>query len=202
MKRTLSLLVLALMIFSSASYAAMQRGVYSNRASSAAPDRVGRWDLGMFMGGAFNADADTTGFFGGQVAYGVTPWIALGLEAGWQEGQVSADADQDLGMVPILADFIVRFPNVNQTLVPYGVLGLGVIETYVTDNNGSGSNNGKDSHDTAFGWKLGAGADWFLNENWIMNFELAYYDASAKLSNSAAGSYNFWGLTVGLKYLY
>jgi opacity protein-like surface antigen len=133
----------------------------------------------------------------------VTPWIALGLEAGWQESEVSSASEQDLGLVPIMADIIVRFPNVHQTVVPYGVLGLGVVGAYVTDEDGVAPNNdGDDTDDTTFGWKFGIGADWFLNERWIINFEWAYFSADPDLINTQATDLDFWTLGAGIKYVY
>lgn len=203
MKRSIALVALFVFSLVSASYAAPRRTTYSDTPATAAPDRVGRWDMGLFADFAFNSDSDSTGFYGGTVAYGVTPWIALGVSAGWQEAEVDTDSDQDLGLVPIMADIIVRFPNVHATVVPYGVLGLGVIGAYVTDENGVGpTNNGDDSDDTAFGWKIGAGVDWFLNERWIMNFELAYYSADPDLTNTQVSDIDFWTLGAGIKYLY
>lgn len=204
MKRSLALVALLVLGFSTTSFAALSRTTYSDRGttSAIAPDRVGQWDMGLFAGYAFNSDSDDTGYFGANIAYGVTPWIALGMEAGWQESTLSSDEDNDLGLVPILADIIVRLPNVHSTIVPYGVLGLGVIGAYVTDDNGVAPNNdGQDVSDTSFGWKIGLGADWFMNENWILNFEWSYYSSSADLGRFDIDP-DFWTLGVGVKYVY
>lgn len=203
MKRAFAWLALPALLFTTASYAAPQRTTYNDRGFTAqAPDRVGQWDFGVFADFAFNGDSDDTGFFGASAAYGVTPWIALGLEAGWQESELSQDPDSDLGLVPIMADIIVRFPNTHQTIVPYGVLGLGVIGAYVADDNGvSPSNDGDDVDDISFGWKIGIGADWFVNDKWIVNFEWAYYNSDPDLQRFDA-DVDFWTLGAGLKYVY
>lgn len=203
MKRSLALVALLVFGFSSASYAAVSRTRYSegNATTAIAPDRVGRWDMGLFAAWAGNSDADDTGFFGANVAYGVTPWIALGLEAGWQEAEVEDGLGQDLGLVPIMADIIIRVPSVHETLVPYGVLGLGVIGAYVNNENNATA-NGDDVDDVSFGWKLGLGADWFINDHWIMNFEWAYYMSDPDLPRTAVSDVDFWTLGAGLKYIY
>ena len=168
-----------------------------------APDRVGHVDWGIGIAGAFNDTADDTYFVSTSIAYGVTPYIALGVEAGWQESDGAA-SDETVGWVPILADIIVRVPTIHESLVPYGILGLGVGGVYVTDDNGSGpTNNGDDSDDTGFAWKLGAGVDYFINPNWIFNFEFAYWDIDVDLPRTSVGdAVSFWTVGVALKYLF
>ena len=195
-KRFLGLTLGLLLSFSVSAYAA-----YSSTPS--APDRVGHVDWGVGIAGAFNDTSDDALFISTEVAYGVTPYIALGVEAGWQEADGEA-SDETVGWVPILFDIIVRVPTVHEALVPYGILGLGVGGVYVTDDNGNGpTNNGDDSDDTGFAWKLGAGADYFINSNWIFNFEFAYWDVGVDLPRTTVGSNtSFWTLGVGLKYLF
>ena len=168
-----------------------------------APDRVGHVDWGIGIAGAFNDGADDSSFLSTSVAYGVTPYIALGVEAGWQEAGGKAD-DETVGWVPILVDIIVRVPTVHEALVPYGILGLGVGGVYVTDDNGDGpNNNGDDSDDTGFAWKIGLGFDYFINSNWIVNLEWAFWDTDVDLPTTSFGSdASFWTLGVALKYVF
>jgi hypothetical protein len=167
-----------------------------------APDRVGHWDLGVGIAASMNDGADDSSFISAATSYGVTPYLAIGVEGGWQEADGDA-ADETIGYVPILADFIVRIPTVHEAIVPYGILGLGVAGVYVEDSDGSGRSNGYDSDDTGFAWKLGAGFDWFLNTNWIFNFEFAYWSADVDLPATSFGSdASFWTIGVGLKYMF
>ena len=198
MKRSIPIALALCAALATSSYAAAgPRMTYmmDRDSSVVAPDRVGRWDWGINIAAGFNDRSDDTAFYSTSIAYGVTPWIALGAEAGWQEASLSNT--EDLGLVPVLADIIIRVPTVNATVVPYMVVGLGVMGAYVTDTNNNDSDN------TSFGWKLGGGVDWFLNERWILNLELAYYGSSADLPRSSAGdSTSFWTLGGGLKYVF
>ena len=111
-----------------------------------------------------------------------------------QPGQL---ADDDLGVVPVLADIIIRIPTVHEAMVPYGVLGLGGAGVYVERDNQD------DVDDTAFAWKLGGGFDWFINTNWIFNFEFAYWDADVDLPGTEADNgYDWWTVGVSLKYVF
>jgi opacity protein-like surface antigen len=170
----------------------------SASAFAMAPDRVQHVEIGVLGGGAFNDKADDTGYVQANIDYGVTPWIALGVEGGWQEANLSATEDQ--GAADLLFDFILRVPNhpFHEQLVPYGVLGLGAVWGYV-DNSGA-----DDSEDSSFGWKLGGGVDWFINDNWAVNFEVAYIGSSIDLPRTTAGNdaSDFWTVGAGLKYIF
>ena len=160
-----------------------------------APDRVGHWDLGVGIAGSFNEGADDSSFVSVTTAYGVTPYLAIGVEGGWQEADGSSE--ETVGYVPILADFILRIPTVHEAIVPYGVLGLGAAGVYVEKDNAD------DSDDTGFAWKLGAGFDWFLNTNWLFNFEFAYWGIDVDLPRTSVGTdSSFWTIGVALKYLF
>lgn len=163
---------------------------------SLAPDRVGHFDLGIGIAAGFNSGADDSSFVSASTSYGVTPYLALGVEGGWQEadGDVSTET---VGYVPILFDIIVRVPTVHEAIVPYGVLGLGGAGVYVSKDNAD------DEDDTGFAWKLGGGVDWFLNTNWILNFEFAYWGLDVDVPHTSVGSdTDFWTLGVALKYLF
>lgn len=201
MKNRLLRLLLVMFLGSTVNVYAAQRTAFSN-SGAAASDRVGRFDAGVNIAGALNDGAKDSAFVSASVAYGVTPYLAIGVEGGWQEADGRA-SDETVGYVPILADIIVRVPNVHETIVPYGILGLGIAGVYVTDSDGSGNNNGSDSYDTGFAWKLGAGFDWFLNRSWIFNGEFAFWDADVNLPVTSLGNnVSFWTIGVGLKYLF
>ena len=163
---------------------------------SLAPDRVGRWDLGVGISAAMNDGADDSSFISATISYGVTPYIGIGIEGGWQEAD-GASGNETIGYVPILADIILRIPTVHEAIVPYGVLGLGGAGVYAERDNAD------DTDDTGFAWKLGGGIDWFINNNWIFNFEFAYWDIDVDLPATSLGSdTNFWTIGVAIKYLF
>ncbi len=170
MKRSV-LIALVLCLFGATAYAAE------------APDRVGRWDLGVYGAGAMNdGEVDDAGYIGMSMSYGMTPYIRLGVSSGWQESDVDNASEVETGSVDVMGDIIIQNPYLHDTLVPYLIVGLGVIGTYVTDENGiAPTNNGDDVDDTSFGWKIGAGLDWFVNDNWIVNFQVAWLDSSNDL---------------------
>ena len=201
MKNRLLQLSLVMLLGSTVNAYAAHTTAFSGK-GALAPDRVDRFDVGVGIAGALNDGAENATFISASAAYGVTPYLAIGVEGGWQEADGNA-TDETVGYVPILADIIVRVPNVHETIVPYGILGLGIAGVYVADSDGSGNNNGNDSYDTGFAWKLGAGFDWFLNANWIFNGELAFWDADVNLPLTSFGDRaSFWTIGVALKYMF
>ena len=165
-------------------------------AQSLAPDRVGHWDLGIGIAAGMNDSADDAAFISAQTSYGVTPYIGLGIEAGWEEADSDTNNDT-IGVVPVMADIIVRIPTLHESLVPYGILGLGGAGVYIERDNRD------DVDDTGFAWKLGGGADWFINTNWIFNFELAYWNADVTLpGTSVVDDFDWWTVGVSLKYVF
>ena len=175
----------------------------------AAPDRTGKSDLGFNVSGAIPDDDDTdaTVYLGGQYAYGVAPWLALGAEAGWAEFDDSeAGFTAEETAVPILGDIILRVPTESQAQF-YGIVGLGVIVWNVDTN----IPNVDFDVDTAFAAKFGGGVDWFVNDNWILNFEFSYItsDADATARNTVTGATisdtgetDLWMVGGGVKYLF
>ncbi len=186
-----------LMIFSAFIFAASSLAYAGHsKGTTMAPDRVGRYDWGVGIAGLTADEADTAAFISTAVSYGVTPYVGVGVEGGWAESDGS-DSNDTIGVVPILVDLIIRIPTVHETIVPYGILGLGGAGVYVQRDNRD------DVDDTSFAWKLGAGADWFINSNWLFNFEFAYWGVSADLpGTSITDDYDFWTVGVGLKYLF
>jgi opacity protein-like surface antigen len=170
-----------------------------------APDRVGHWDLGVLGAGTSNdGNVDDSGWAQANLSYGVTPWIALGVEGGWQETDTN-NMTEELGIVGVMGDIIVRHPYLHDQLVPYGVLGLGVIGAYLSNEPPTNSSQqGDDVDDTAFGWKLGGGLDWFLNDNWVVNFEVAYWDGDVDLPGTSVADddISFWTFGGGLKFVF
>ncbi len=189
-KRGLIVLSLSLFVLSSTAFAG------HSRSQSLAPDRVGHFDWGVGIAGSFADESEDAAFVSTAVSYGVTPYVGVGVEGGWQESDGSVTTET-VGVVPILADIIIRVPTIHESIVPYGILGLGGAGVYVERDDQD------DVDDTSFAWKLGAGADWFINPNWIFNFEFAYWGISSDLpGTSVADDFDFWTVGVGLKYLF
>lgn len=164
---------------------------------SVAPDRVDKWELGLGVAAGMNDEADDAVFVSTEVSYGVTPYIGLGVEAGWMESDGDGPGEATVGVVPVLADIYLRIPTVHEALVPYGVLGLGGAGVYVERDNLD------DADDTAFTWKLGGGLDYFINPNWIFNFEFAYWSASVDLpTTSITDDFDWWTIGLSLKYVF
>ena len=158
---------------------------------------------------------DDSGYLGAKIAYGVTPWMAIGFESGWQEAGTAANFDEDVGRVVLMGDLFWRIPVRNNQFwnwtvenpmfVPYVVLGMGTVTTYVTNAPPPATNtNGDDEDDTVFGWKIGGGVDWFVNEHWAMNIEISYLNNEPHLTGTTVSlnQLDFWTLGGGLKYVY
>jgi opacity protein-like surface antigen len=198
-----SLLVIALLL----GFAVQSHAMTRIDQQTTAPDRVGRVDWGLGVAASSNdANMDDGAFYSTALSYGVHPNVALGVEAGWQE-EDGAYNEESIGMALILGDIIARVPTVHDNLVPYGVLGLGYGHVYVTDEEGAAAGvptlNADDIDDGGFAWKLGGGIDWFLDANWILNLEFAYWDTSADLYGSSIGNDpDFWTVGAGVKFAF
>lgn len=161
-------------------------------------DRTNRNDFGVQLAGGFsNEEIDDAFYVGASYSHGMNPWWALGIEAGWQESDFDTNNDNDLSMVTVFGDIIGRINPENSPVVPYGVLGLGVLHAY-TDTNSN------DDDETAFAAKFGLGVDWFLDRNWILNVEGAYIATGADIRNGTANTENLdhWRFGGGLKYAF
>ncbi len=193
MKKNFSVFFILLMLCVTTNAFAYNRS--ASRSEALAPDRVGKWDLGLGVAAGMNDSVDDAAFFYGQISYGVTPYIGLGVEAGWQEAE--GVSNETIGVVPVMADIIIRIPTIHEAIVPYGILGLGGVGVYAELDNRN------DVDDIAFAWKLGAGADYFINSNWIFNFEFAYWSTDVNLPATSVGdSFDWWTIGVSLKYLF
>jgi len=193
MKKFFSILFLAGMLCVSTSSFAYS--YEARKGDSLAPDRVGKWDLGLGVAAGLNDSVEDSVFVYGQISYGVTPYIGLGVEAGWQEAD--GGSNETIGVVPVMADIIIRVPTIHEALVPYGIIGLGGAGVYAELDNQD------DVDDTGFAWKLGAGADYFINPNWIFNFEFAYWSADVSLPTTSVGEdFDWWTVGVSLKYVF
>ncbi len=178
-------------------------------AAFAAPDRVGKTDIGFNLSGAIptDSDVDSALYVGGSLAYGVSDWLALGVEAGWAgfgESDLGINIDEDA--FPVFGDIILRVPTQSEAK-PYAVVGLGAIFWDVSSNLA----NVTFDIETSFAAKFGAGVDWFMNDHWALNLEASYVASSADAtatntttgaSLSTSGDTNYWMVGGGLKYLF
>lgn len=192
MKRS-GLLFLALLLMGGAAHAEPLAGEF---------DRTGRLDLGIEGGGAFvDAESiDDNGWIQANASWGVNDWLAIGVSSGWTE--TDNDFGGQTGIAEVMGDIIVRWQHHpwNQNLVPYGVLGLGSMWSYAEVDGQD------DADDSTFAWKLGGGLDWWINNNWILNFEVAYHDATDDLPvnhlRTQDDSIGFTTVTGGLKFVF
>ena len=174
-----------------------------------------RFDIGISGGGVFPKDSeiDTAGYIGGNIAYGVNEYIAIGGEAGytkWKDEENSIHYG-DVTAVPLLADLYLRYPidMGEKKLVPYGVGGIGVVFWDYEESSLLKDNNISVNMGSKLGVKLGAGADFFLTNNIAINLEGSYLWSDANMTVSAFGTTasatidtDSWFLTGGLKYYF
>lgn len=170
--------------------------------AGAAPDRFGKFDLGVNVSGAFNENtAEDDGWVGLSLSYGVLNWLAIGVEGGWQDANTSSPGEE-LGVATLMGDVILRLPIEDWPFVPYGVVGLGMMAAYITDEEGvAPTDNGDDVDDKTFAMKYGIGFDFWFQDVWYLNFEAAFYDGGPDLPNSsiAGDDVEFWTVGGGAK---
>lgn len=166
-------------------------------ALATAPDRVGKFDIGGYAAGAFNDNAiDDAAYYGVNLSYGITHWLAVGIEGGWQEGDHETEPGE-VGIANIMGDIIFRWHIQDQEFVPYGIIGLGSGWGYASIEDKD------DRDDAAFAWKAGGGLDWFINPNWALNFEASWTDPGDLPSGSTANEdLDYIAVGGGLKYLF
>ncbi len=185
----------------------------STATAYAAPDRAGKWDLGINVSAANQEDAETGLYIGGNTSYGVNPNLGLGVSAGHTSFELETDNfGEDLGTmnaVPIFFDIYARSNGQESDTVAYLVLGLGAV---IWDfDEGSDIVEGYTVEaDPSFAVKLGGGFDLFLAPNVALNFEAAYVFANTNVELQSAGNNvfedetdaNFWMAGAGLKFLF
>lgn len=191
-------------------------------AAQAAPDRVGKWDVGVNVSGNFQTDSDINDGVGveGSFSYGINSWLAVGFSGGWS-GHSIDDATSagitvhgaDMNLFPLFGDIIFRVPT-DRAVVPYGVVGLGTVITNVDDTDTSVTGlTVQTDVDTAFAVKLGGGVDWFINENWIFNVQGNYVFYRPDVTETASISgvsisatdnlkFDYWNVGAGLKFVF
>jgi len=96
-----------------------------------AEDLTGRFAVGV-VGGAVvpkDDDTDNTGYIGGNIAYGINEYVAVGAEfgyAGWDDEEGGVDYG-DIHSFPLLADVYLRYPMeiAQKACIPYVIGGIG-----------------------------------------------------------------------------
>ena len=187
---------LALVLLTVVTPAFADWGTGSAVSPTKAPNREGRWDIGVMGGGAFNSDFDDGAYVQTQVSYGLAPWLGLGFEIGYQKNDGDWDGET-IEALPILIDCLFRFPNLHESIVPYGVFGVGIMSAWVTNDDAN------DVDSTGIVWKVGMGADWFVHPDWIAYVEAAYFNGDVKFyDRSSADEVDFLTLGGGVKYVH
>jgi outer membrane protein W len=189
--------------------------IISVTAAAFAEDLTGRFNVGIIGGGIFpsDADIDETYYVGGNFAYGINNYLAVGAEAGytnWENKEGGTDYG-DVNAVPLFADLYLRYPleiDIN-TFVPYVIGATGVVfwdydESSLLTNNGISVNM-----DAKLGLKVGAGIDFFVDNNFAINIEGDYVWSDADVSIAAVGTVaaatvdtDYWIVNGGLKYYF
>lgn len=177
-----------------------QTTYYQDTAINMTTDRTHRNDFGLQVSGVFGTDnnVDDTFYAGAAWSHGLNPWLALGVEGGWQSSNFDVPPDDgDLQVVTVFGDIIGRINIPDLNAVPYGVIGLGALHAFTNTNS-------NDDDETAFAAKFGAGLDVFLTTNWILNVEAAYIATGANIDNGTASTTDLdhWRAGVGLKYAF
>jgi len=176
---------------------------------------TGRYSLGLVSGGVFpkDSDIDNRWYIGGNFAYGLNEYLAVGAEVGytsWDDEENGIDYG-DVRAVPLLADVYLRYPieSGDYLFVPYIVGGVGVVfcdydESSLLENNGISIDI-----DTELGVKLGGGFEYLISKNVALNFEGSYLWSDADATISGFGTYaaaeldtDAWIINGGLKYYF
>lgn len=151
------------------------------------------------------------------VTYFVTPNIGLNLIAGTSRHSVAVDLNPgaagllgtttvDAGKVSLLPPTLTAtfHPLPNSRINPY--VGAGINWTlFYNEKNGPGLANTK--YKNAFGWALQAGADIYLTDNLLLNFDVKKVWLDTKMSTylgptrvSTSVDINPWLVGVGIGY--
>ena len=183
----------------------------------AMPDRVGKADAGFNVGGLVSDSGtlDAAAYYGLSVSYGINDWFAIGAESGYGDSRTNftvggTEHEAPLSRIPLFADLIFRYPRPENNYAPYGVIGLGVLFTSIHGTGTLSDSRFKLDVDNSFAAKFGAGVDWAVNDQWMLNVEASYVwvgtDARIRSLGTAStvdsGGLNYWMFTGGAKYLF
>jgi len=174
-----------------------------------------RSSVGIVGGGVFpkDSDIDNSWYIGGNFAYGINDYLAVGAEIGytsWEDKEAGIDYG-DVRAIPLLADVYLRYPIEagNRMFVPYIIGGVGII-FWEYDESSLLANNGVSvDMDTELGIKAGCGFEYFISDNVALNLEGSYLWSDANMSVAAFGTYaaaeidtDAWIVNGGFKYYF
>ncbi len=139
-----------------------------------------------------------------KLGYDVNEYLGLEFETGWHVHDFE-EAGRDFGhlhIVPLLVNVPLRYP-VSERFVPYIVGGTGVF-LFGT----SGGDNDTDIRNGTWGFKTGAGFDYYVNDNTAINFESGFFFVNdPKVSQTVGGTrvttesdVDSWYIGSGLKF--
>jgi len=158
---------------------------------------------------------------GVRLGYDLNRYFGVELESGWSafdlktnEAEIKrvfgASGITDAGslhVVPLLVNATAKYPM--DKFVPYAVGGTGVFFFNVSESDQIKNVGAElDVDSTAYGFKAGAGLDYFLTENFALNLESGFWfildpDASVRTSSftvSGEADVDTWYVGGGLKY--
>jgi len=158
-------------------------------------------------------DGDPTVFLGGYLSYDILNCFGVGIESGWARW-TQRDNGVDYGnlnMIPLFGDIFVKLPFKVEgfKVVPYGVVGAGVLFWDFEESSLVRDSGVTISIDPAFGLKFGGGIDFFVTKNIAIFGEASFIWSDADATASAGGSVasatldtDLWLLGGGVKYVF
>ena len=209
---SLLVIVALLLAFSQASFAQDMKGKFGIGARIGYVNYAG--DNYSDSGSIFDIDFDDAAMYGGNLVYYIHRYFSLELSADY----VKTDAEVkgsgisptnigELKQVPIILNGRFHF-STNQKISPYLSAGIGY---YLNDFDLSNASSGEELEpDNSFGFNLGGGIQFLLNEHFAIDLDLKYiwnktdFDAKAPGEPTEEISIdldNFYG-GIGLKYYF
>lgn len=182
-------------------------GAQEQQAADAPVERAGRVEVDL--GGSIFYYQDNTDdvhfYLHGRGLYNVNEYVGVGAELGWTSQDDSFEGfSADLTGVPLFAEAVLHYPN-ETGFTPYAVGGLGVILWDLDYNFPSVAID----IDNAFATKLGAGVDYFFDDQFGIALEGSYVFSDTDVNVSSGGltaggevETDYWTLGASAKVLF
>jgi len=183
-----------------------------------APVRTHQWEGMLNISGIGPQDDALSGaaYVGVAANYGLTDYLALGVQVGWAQVDVDLAVAQGanpakaarINYVPIYLNIMARTPDLHKFFVPYGMIGVGAAIIAIDKESGFSSSVNADS---AAAFKIGGGFDYFLDwyPEWAINFDFSYHMIPKDVESvSSSGpvvddaNLDFWLFGVNIKYVF
>ena len=159
-------------------------------------------------GSRIDVDFDEAAMYGGNIVYYFQRYFSLELSADYVKTDAeSSENSGELEQVPIILNGRFHF-STNQKISPYLSAGIGY---YLNDFDVSDSSSGdKIDTDDSFGWNLGGGIQFLLNEHFAIDLDLKYIWNETDFERTCPGEpteeisidlNNFYA-GIGLKYYF